>query len=68
MSAELREKQIWKRLRLEIRGVVQGVGFRPFVFAAAKKFDLKGFVGNASGGLLGGTRLRLVFGTLRSLG
>ncbi len=43
MSAELREKQIWKRLRLEIRGVVQGVGFRPFVFAAAKKFDLNGF-------------------------
>jgi len=51
MSAELREKQIWKRLRLEIRGVVQGVGFRPFVFAAAKKFDSKGFVGNASGGV-----------------
>ncbi len=51
MSAELREKQIWKRLRLEIRGVVQGVGFRPFVYAAAKKFNLKGFVGNASGGV-----------------
>jgi len=51
MSAELREKQIWKRLRLEIRGAVQGVGFRPFVYAAAKKFDLKGFVGNESGGV-----------------
>lgn len=51
MSAELREKPVWKRVRLEIYGVVQGVGFRPFVYAAAKKFNLKGFVGNASGGV-----------------
>jgi hydrogenase maturation protein HypF len=40
-----------KRLRLEISGVVQGVGFRPFVFSAAKKLDLKGFVGNESKGV-----------------
>ncbi len=38
-------------MRFEIHGVVQGVGFRPFVYAAAKKFDLKGFVGNESGGV-----------------
>ncbi|MEK7722730.1 MAG: acylphosphatase, partial [Acidobacteriota bacterium] len=40
-----------KRLRLEIRGVVQGVGFRPFVYSCAKKFDVKGFVGNESSGV-----------------
>jgi hydrogenase maturation protein HypF len=51
MSADLREQPILKRARLEIYGVVQGVGFRPFVYAAAEKFNLKGFVGNASGGV-----------------
>ncbi|MCU0240776.1 MAG: Sua5/YciO/YrdC/YwlC family protein, partial [Pyrinomonadaceae bacterium] len=40
-----------KRLRLEIHGVVQGVGFRPFVYSAAEMFDLKGFVGNDSNGV-----------------
>lgn len=40
-----------KRLRLNVSGVVQGVGFRPFVFAAAEKFGLKGFVGNESRGV-----------------
>lgn len=40
-----------KRFRLEISGVVQGVGFRPFVFGLAKKFELKGFVGNESKGV-----------------
>ena len=40
-----------RRLRLNISGVVQGVGFRPFVYAAAKEFDLKGFVGNESSGV-----------------
>ncbi len=53
MSVDLREQPILKRARLEIYGVVQGVGFRPFVYAAAKKFNLKGFVGNASGGETG---------------
>ena len=40
-----------KRLRLEISGVVQGVGFRPFVYSAAKRFCLEGFVGNESKGV-----------------
>ncbi len=40
-----------KRLRLDISGIVQGVGFRPFVFGAAEKFGLKGFVGNESRGV-----------------
>lgn len=40
-----------RRLRLEIRGVVQGVGFRPHVYAGARRFGLKGFVGNESAGV-----------------
>ncbi|HQC12443.1 MAG TPA: acylphosphatase, partial [Methanoregulaceae archaeon] len=32
--------------RIIIRGIVQGVGFRPFVYAQAKKFDISGRVKN----------------------
>jgi hydrogenase maturation protein HypF len=32
-----------------VRGVVQGVGFRPFVFALAKELQLGGLVRNDSG-------------------
>ena len=40
-----------QRLRLTIRGTVQGVGFRPFVYALAIDSNLSGFVGNESGGV-----------------
>ncbi len=35
--------------RLSVRGVVQGVGFRPFVYQLAARHNLKGWVLNASG-------------------
>ncbi|MDR2081335.1 MAG: carbamoyltransferase HypF [Campylobacteraceae bacterium] len=35
----------------EIEGIVQGVGFRPFVFTLANKYLLKGFVYNRSVGV-----------------
>ncbi len=31
---------------ITIKGIVQGVGFRPFVSRAAKKFNLNGFIKN----------------------
>ena len=39
------------RLRLQVRGVVQGVGFRPFVHHIATQHDLSGFVCNDSAGV-----------------
>lgn len=38
--------------RLIIRGMVQGVGFRPFIFNLANRFSLKGNVSNISSGVL----------------
>jgi hydrogenase maturation protein HypF len=40
-----------KRLKLEVSGIVQGVGFRPFVYQLALKNSLCGFVLNHGGGL-----------------
>lgn len=39
------------RLRIAIRGAVQGVGFRPFVFRLATELGLKGWVNNSTQGL-----------------
>lgn len=39
------------RQRIVITGVVQGVGFRPFVYGLAQRFALSGFVGNDSHGV-----------------
>jgi len=35
--------------RISVRGVVQGVGFRPFIYRLAQQYDLKGWVRNTSG-------------------
>jgi len=40
------------RLRLDISGVVQGVGFRPFVYRLAKKLDLNGWINNSPQGVV----------------
>ena len=37
--------------RLEITGVVQGVGFRPFIYNLAHRFQLTGWVRNTSAGV-----------------
>lgn len=40
-----------KRLQISIRGAVQGVGFRPFIFRLAESLNLKGYVINSSSGV-----------------
>jgi len=37
--------------KLHVNGIVQGVGFRPFVFQLAEKYGLKGEVANTSSGV-----------------
>ncbi|HZB97453.1 MAG TPA: carbamoyltransferase HypF [Candidatus Sulfotelmatobacter sp.] len=41
-----------ERRRLTVRGIVQGVGFRPTVWNLAKRHDLAGSVRNTSGGVV----------------
>jgi len=41
-----------KRQRILVQGIVQGVGFRPFVFNLAQSLNLKGFVMNSSEGVV----------------
>ena len=45
-----------KTVEINITGIVQGVGFRPFLFNTAKKFMLKGYLLNRGNA---GVRLRL---------
>ncbi len=40
-----------KRLQILIKGAVQGVGFRPFIFRLAESLNLKGYVINSSSGI-----------------
>jgi hydrogenase maturation protein HypF len=41
-----------RRLRVRVRGTVQGVGFRPFAFGVAQRLALGGFVRNDCEGVL----------------
>jgi hydrogenase maturation protein HypF len=38
-------------MRIHISGIIQGVGFRPFVYGLARRLNLKGWVRNTSAGV-----------------
>lgn len=40
-----------ERLKIHIKGIVQGVGFRPFVYNLARQYSLNGWVNNDSHGV-----------------
>ncbi len=48
----LTAKPAMQRLRITLRGAVQGVGFRPFVYRLATEMSLTGWVLNSSVGLV----------------
>ena len=43
---------IGRRIRIAVRGAVQGVGFRPFVHGLATELELRGYVLNSSIGVI----------------
>jgi hydrogenase maturation protein HypF len=40
------------RLKIAVTGIVQGVGFRPFIYQLAKRNELVGYVSNTSDGVI----------------
>lgn len=50
-AAPAEAKTEMTRLRLRLRGAVQGVGFRPFAFGLAARYGLGGFVRNDAQGV-----------------
>lgn len=49
---KLAREKIVQRVRVTIRGAVQGVGFRPFVYRLAQALQLTGWVSNSAQGVL----------------
>jgi hydrogenase maturation protein HypF len=41
-----------ERSRILFKGIVQGVGFRPYLYRSARKFQLSGFVKNTGEGVI----------------
>lgn len=50
-AAQERMPGTLQRRRIVVQGIVQGVGFRPFVYTQARRYHLSGFVYNDSAGV-----------------
>jgi hydrogenase maturation protein HypF len=51
MEKVLAKTGLTQRRAIRVRGLVQGVGFRPFVYRLAVRYELGGFVRNETGGV-----------------
>ncbi len=51
MNSKKNENKI-QMYKIKITGVVQGVGFRPFIYRKAKELNLKGYVKNTGDGVM----------------
>ncbi|HEX8927028.1 MAG TPA: carbamoyltransferase HypF, partial [Terriglobales bacterium] len=51
VSTRLADVQSVQRLRMVVRGAVQGVGFRPFIYRLATELKLLGWVNNSTQGV-----------------
>ncbi|MEW6327128.1 MAG: carbamoyltransferase HypF [Thermodesulfobacteriota bacterium] len=45
------KEKVARRIKATVHGIVQGVGFRPFIYQLARRYDLKGYVVNTSHGV-----------------
>ncbi len=52
MKSLLTEQHSCLRWRIAVSGTVQGVGFRPFIYGLARRFDVAGWVCNTGDGVL----------------
>ncbi|MGE5341050.1 MAG: carbamoyltransferase HypF [Candidatus Omnitrophota bacterium] len=52
MSKDEKSPTVVARYRILFKGIVQGVGFRPYLYRSAQKYNLSGFVKNTSEGVI----------------
>ncbi len=52
LNSSTRRKSLENGVEILVRGTVQGVGFRPFVFKLASRFSISGSVTNTSNGVV----------------
>ncbi len=51
MASNSQNKESIQRLRLQIQGAVQEVGFRPFIYQLAHSLNLSGWINNSAQGV-----------------